>query len=125
MIEWKNVCKKYGTKIALNDVNLTIHPGEIELEPDYLPLSSWLEQSISFDGEKLAVCGRASVTGTTDDYMWRDVGCGFYVAVYDAEGLQYYGLYDSSLQQTYLPDPPWYGYNVHPFELNYGNVQWN
>ena len=29
MIELKNVCKKYGTKIALSDVNLTIQPGEI------------------------------------------------------------------------------------------------
>ena len=100
-------------------------PKSIELEPDYLPLSSWLEPSISFDGEKLAVCGHASVTGTTDDSIWRDYGCGFYAAIYDADGLQYYGLYDSSLQQTYLSDPPWYGYNLHPFELNDGNVQWN
>ena len=73
----------------------------IEQEEDYFP---WWgsTQDMAFDGERLIVAGFDRYT-PTDGSGWtnyRYEACGFYLAVYTADGLQYYGVYPSSLEDA-------------------------
>lgn len=73
----------------------------LEREEDYFP---WLSstQDMAFDGERLIIAGADRYT-PTDGAGWtnyRYEECGFYLAVYTAGGLQYYGVYPSSLEDA-------------------------
>ena len=73
----------------------------LEQEEDYFP---WWgnTQDMAFDGERLVVAGADRYT-PTDGSGWtnyRYEECGFYLAVYTAGGLQYYGVYPSSLEDA-------------------------
>jgi len=70
----------------------------IELETDYLPWEMY-SRCMAFDGKRLAISG-SSVHIFTDNNNMRGSNCGFFVAIYTADGLQYYGKYESSLDQA-------------------------
>jgi len=63
--------------------------------------------ALDFDGEKLIV-----VDNILTDQTWYDK-CGFYVAVYTKDGLQYFGEYESSLDANLLSSGN-YGFNCRP-----------
>lgn len=67
-------------------------PTEIEKGENFSPLNTWYGREFAFDGERLAVISTLSAEGWT--------GCGFSLAVYNSEGLQYYGSYQSSLDKA-------------------------
>lgn len=64
-----------------------------------------------YDGERLIVVDSL----TSDVYSARY--CSYYVAVYEKEGLTYYGEYNLSLDAN--KDRHDYGYNCHPYGLAY------
>lgn len=72
-------------------------PTEIEKDESFTPLHSWYDLEYAFDGERIAVISSAIRSDGRGD------GCGFTVAVYDAEGLQYYGEFESSLDKANAP----------------------
>lgn len=73
----------------------------LEQEEDYFP---WWDgtQDMAFDGERLVVAGfdRYTPSDGSDWMNYRYEECGFYLAVYTAGGLQYYGVYPSSLEDA-------------------------
>ncbi|MCF0137470.1 MAG: hypothetical protein HUJ66_03795 [Oscillospiraceae bacterium] len=67
-------------------------PKDIELEKDFMSL--WYSDvQCAFDGERLAVC-----FGIESEVLSAYEGCGFFVAVYDSDGLQYCANYLNSLE---------------------------
>ena len=76
---------------------------EFERRDSYAPWNAWMGNSIAFDGERLVVACYNLHSWVNEDFSnlyWEDMGCGFYAAVYTNDGLQYYGEYDSSLDQS-------------------------
>ena len=71
---------------------------DIERGEDYLPWNCWNTRDMVFDGEKLAVVGAGDAP--YGRYAYRESGCGFFAAVYTGEGLRYYGLCGSSLDEA-------------------------
>ncbi len=71
--------------------------------------------SMAFDGERLAVCDNSWFDQSSYDM------CGFYVAVYTAEGLQYYGTYKTSLDVTNNTD---ISYNLRCHPLKTPEIEW-
>ena len=72
--------------------------------------------ALDFDGEKLIV-----VDNILTDRTWYDK-CGFFMAVYDKNGLQYFGEYESSLDKN-LNAASNYSFNCRPlgnFEVRWG-----
>lgn len=73
--------------------------------------------ALDFDGEKLIV-----VDNILTDQTWYD-SCGFFMAVYDKNGLQYFGEYESSLDVN-LSSSSNYNFNCRPmghFEVSWKN----
>lgn len=72
---------------------------ELERNVTFLPYRSFNSRKMFFDGDRLAICGGSS---SDDPYAtWSlDNGCGFYAAVYDENGLQYFVNYASSLDDA-------------------------
>lgn len=58
--------------------------------------------SFAYDGQRLAVLNTTpyQIEPGTDYYHFSSLNCGFLLAVYDRNGLCYYGSYDNSLQTT-------------------------
>lgn len=72
--------------------------------------------ALDFDGERLIVVDNLYFTGG-----WQDM-CGFFMAVYDKNGLQYFGEYSSSLDANYDASTQ---YSFHCRPLGYFDVRWN
>ena len=72
---------------------------------------------MDFDGERLVIVDNISSDGSG----WYDK-CGFFVAVYDKDGLSYYGEYESSLDANWSSSNH-YEFNCQPltgFEVKWG-----
>ena len=93
-----------------------------ELDPEFALWENWRNVDFRFDGERLVIAGsnmlrlEAETAEWTEHgwYTMRDTGCGFYLCVYTPEGLQYYGVYDCSLNGANLYDGNYYGTNPRP-----------
>ena len=99
--------------------------GKIEKYREFQPWYPWGERGMGFDGERFYVAGSLGHDWYTDetgetrhtvDWTSRPADalhCGFYLAVYDAHGLRYYGYYTSSLDDAAIsrqndPEPVYY-----------------
>lgn len=72
-------------------------PTEMEKNESFIPLHGWYEHKYAFDGERMAVVAHEIVSNGRGD------SCSFVLAVYNKEGLQYYGTYESSLDKANAP----------------------
>lgn len=72
--------------------------------------------ALDFDGERLIVVDNLYFTGDNYDR------CGFFMAVYDKDGLQYFGEYESSLDANFKAATQ-YSFSCRP--LGYFEVNWN
>ena len=72
------------------------HSTALEQQEDFLPWYTSASRALAFDGTRLAIVG-TNRRGTAQYPARLYESCGFYAAVYTADGLQYYGRYDSTL----------------------------
>lgn len=87
----------------------------IETLNEYLP-GSVSGSQYAFDGKRLAVMGSTYLKNRDGQKQWGIPGCGFYINVFDKDGLQFYATYDSSLDETIGFEEDGFSRNI--FNLN-------
>jgi len=106
------------------EISINSELAGVELEDDYLPWN-WYNRCMAFDGERLAISGSSFLT-FIDDKNMRGSNCGFFVAIYTADGLQYYGIYESSLDRAnYHTANIRLTYNIRPVDYDPVRVSWD
>lgn len=95
----------------------------IETQNEYLP-GSVRGSQYAFDGKRLAVMGPTYLKDRDGQKQWGMQGCGFFINVFDEDGLKFYATYDTSLEDTLGFRE--YGYTTNGFELNgkFDNISW-
>lgn len=90
----RGVCVLAAGEDGSYDIRIQVDFQPQELDADCQIWNSYWSRQTAFDGQRLAVAG---ILEPDDD---RQPVCGFYLAVYDASGLRYYGEYTSSLDDA-------------------------
>lgn len=107
---------------GLYEYKFTINIHENPIFEYYLDIP-W-RTAVSWNGEKLAIAGANNRDLGTNRYA---LSCGFYIAVFDENGLIYYSEHDSSLDQGPSPMGPYTP--VQPLYTDDGNtlltVEWS
>ena len=92
------------TEDGLLEQALHVKFNDVEQEPEYLPWYSTQNRDFAWQDGKLAiVCNSRSDVQDGEQYPSRHyygLGCGASVSVYADDALQYYGVYDSTLDLT-------------------------
>ncbi len=86
---------------------------DYEKEAEFLPFSHYYSHCLNYSDGRFLITGSNQVSESHRETM--STGCGFYIAVFDADGLSYYGLVESSLTDTSIGTAGNFSTLVHPF----------
>lgn len=91
-----------------------------DIQNKEIPSFNTSNMYLAFDGNRLAMAGFLE-----EEAQWYRETCNIFVAVCDAEGMQYYGEYRNSLETGYDEDNYYYhchGYGWNPIVLAWGKA---